>query len=115
MDAASYYEDAYNAADGIHNEGFYFVVTQEEESRWPILAKALREAGLNEHADVFDDFLRKDGEALAAQSTLPPGSPDFAPTKDWDAEFAAILDRNGETYVEDKLEEYRVRHGLEEL
>ena len=114
-DPATMYEDAYNAADMIHNDGFYALVTQEDETRWPVLGQAFRAVGLFEHADAFEDFVRSDGDAMAAQSSLPVGSPDFVPSKDWDAVFAAILSRSGEHLVENRLEDFRTQHGLEEL
>ncbi len=114
-DPETNYEEAHNAADMIDHDGFYALVTQEDEIRWPAIGRAFRAVGLIEYADVFEDFIRLDGEKLAAQSSLPIGSPEFVPSKDWAAEFTAILSRNGGSYVGDKLEDFRILHGLEEL
>ena len=109
------YEAAWNALDAIHQEGFWFFVTQYAEDELLEAHAAMKTTGLDQHAAKFQEFLDIDGEAFAGAGL--PGEPQYEPSRDWVAEFEAILDtrEGGYRAFQDIVEQFRQRHGLEEL
>lgn len=113
-DLQSTYEAAWNALDAIHQEGFWSFVTQYGEDEMHKAQAAMKATGLDQHAAKFQEFLELDGQAFAGASD--PGASEYVPSRDWAAEFDAILDtrEGGYEAFRDIVEGFRQRHGLEE-
>lgn len=112
---AANYENALNGADGIYQEGFWSVVAQADESELAEWAEAFRAVGLNRQASLLSTYLETDAKALNAWKSAPSDNSQFEPSRDWDEEFAAALGQGGYEKVEQTVEQFRLRHGLDEL
>jgi hypothetical protein len=105
------YEYALNGADSIHNEGFWTAVSQADETELEKWVVAFRAVGLDHDADLLQTYLNTDAKVLEEWKSAPVGNSEFKPSRDWDAEFA----KTPFDSIEEKLEEFRVQHGLSEL
>lgn len=114
-DFAEAYEYAYNGADGLYVESFWTAVTQADEAELAKWVAAFRTVGLEQQAVLLTTYLETDARALEKWMDHGPHDIPFEPSRDWDAEFAAILGPDGYAGVQKTIEQFRISHGLDKL
>jgi len=117
---ADAYEYAYNGADCLYVDSFWTAVTeagvtQAGEAELAKLVAAFRTVGLEQQAVLLSTYLETDARALEKWIDHGPHDIPFEPSRDWDAEFAAILGPEGYAGVQKTIEQFRISHGLDKL
>ncbi len=107
---------AYTFDDLLRSEGFTSFIFGRSREEWQKTCDALSEVGAAGYADIFERFVRIDGEAFSQQGNRPPGSEAFEYSEDYDASFTIVRDAAGgeddAAYIEEVLQAYAQRTGL---
>lgn len=76
---------AYGFDDHIRGQGFTSFVFERDRDEWIETRDALNEVGAINDAEVLGRFIKVDGDLFLKQGALPPGSPEFHYSEDYDA------------------------------